>query len=70
MKASAVLRALQSLINCRQRVFLWGDPGLGKSSVIKQLAAQLSLPLQEVRALLLDPVDLRGLPFLGKDGRS
>jgi hypothetical protein len=43
---------------------------LGKSSVIRQLAASLNLRLQDVRALLLDPVDLRGLPFLGKDGRS
>lgn len=70
MKASAVLKALQSLVKSRQPVFLWGGPGLGKSSVIKQLAASLKLPLQDVRALLLDPVDLRGLPFLGKDGRS
>ena len=70
MKASAVLKALQSLLKSRQPGFLWGGPGLGKSSVVKQLAAQLSLPIQDVRALLLDPVDLRGLPFLGKDGRS
>jgi MoxR-like ATPase len=37
---------------------------------VKELAADLSIPLQDVRALLLDPVDLRGLPFLGPDGRS
>jgi MoxR-like ATPase len=37
---------------------------------VKQLAETLSVPLQDVRALLLDPVDLRGLPFLGSDGRS
>ncbi|MGH9403929.1 MAG: MoxR family ATPase [Terriglobia bacterium] len=28
------------------------------------------MQLQDVRALLLDPVDLRGLPFLGSDARS
>jgi hypothetical protein len=38
--------------------------------VVKQLAEALKIPLQDVRALLLDPVDLRGLPFLGDDGRS
>jgi MoxR-like ATPase len=37
---------------------------------VKQLAERLKVPLQDVRALLLDPVDLRGLPFLGSDGRS
>jgi MoxR-like ATPase len=38
--------------------------------VTRQLAEALKVPLQDVRALLLDPVDLRGLPFLGSDGRS
>ncbi len=70
MKASAILKALQSLVHARQPVFLWGGPGWGKSSVVRQLAAILTVPLQDVRALLLDPVDLRGLPYLGKDGRS
>jgi hypothetical protein len=70
MKASAVVKALSTLITTRQPAFIWGGPGIGKSSVVKQLAAALSLPLQDVRALLLDPVDLRGLPFLGQDGRS
>ena len=41
-----------------------------KSSIVRQLAESLKVPLQDVRALLLDPVDLRGLPFLGSDGRS
>lgn len=70
MKASAILAALRSLVHARQPVFLWGGPGLGKSSVVNQLARSLKIALQDVRALLLDPVDLRGLPFLGKDGRS
>lgn len=70
MKASAVLKALRSLVRARQPVFLWGGPGYGKSSIVHRLAAILNIPLQDVRALLLDPVDLRGLPFLGKDGRS
>jgi len=54
----------------RRPVFIWGGPGVGKSSVVKQLAETLNVPLQDVRALLLDPVDLRGLPFLASDGRS
>jgi dynein-related subfamily AAA family protein len=70
MKASAISRALRTLVSARQPVFLWGGPGIGKSAIVRQLAAALAVPLQDVRALLLDPVDLRGLPFLGTDGRS
>jgi hypothetical protein len=70
MKASAISTALRTLIAAKQPVFLWGGPGIGKSAIIRQLAEHMSIPLQDVRALLLDPVDLRGLPFLGPDGRS
>lgn len=70
MKASAIANALRTLVAARQPVFLWGGPGIGKSAVVNQVAAILKVALQDVRALLLDPVDLRGLPFLGQDGRS
>ena len=70
MKASSLSNALRVLVAARRPVFIWGGPGVGKSSVVKQLAEALNVPLQDVRALLLDPVDLRGLPFVGSDGRS
>jgi hypothetical protein len=38
--------------------------------VVRQLAHEVGLALQDIRALLLDPVDIRGLPYLGPDGRS
>ena len=70
MKASCVSTTLCSLLPIRQPVFLWGAPGIGKSAVVAQVAAKAGLELQDVRALLLDPVDLRGLPFVAADGRS
>jgi hypothetical protein len=70
MKASAITQALHIVVRNRQPVFVWGPPGCGKSSVMKQVALRLGLALRDIRALLLDPVDLRGLPFLGSDGRS
>jgi len=71
MKSSGVLQALKSLaVKEKQAVFLWGGPGVGKSAVVRQLAEEARLVLRDIRALLLDPVDLRGLPFVGKDGRS
>jgi hypothetical protein len=70
MKASAVASALRSMIAARQPVFLWGGPGIGKSAIVRQVARSLGLELRDIRALLLDPVDLRGLPFLGEGGRA
>jgi hypothetical protein len=70
MKASLISKALHLLVAKRQPGFIWGGPGIGKSDVVRQVAESLQVPLQDIRALLLDPVDLRGLPFLGSDGTS
>jgi hypothetical protein len=69
MKASSILAALKTLVAARQPAFIWGAPGIGKSSVTAQLASSLNLTLRDLRALLLDPVDLRGLPYVA-EGRS
>jgi hypothetical protein len=44
-------------------LFIWGPPGVGKSSVVRQVAAEQKLEVIDLRMLLLDPVDLRGLPI-------
>ncbi len=65
--------ALEACIIADQPVCLWGQPGIGKSSVVKQTAEAVSEKLEmeflciDVRAILFDPVDLRGLPHV-EDG--
>jgi len=58
---------LSHIVEARQPVFVWGAPGIGKSDVMFQVAESRKLPLRDIRALLLDPVDLRGLPYLQVD---
>ena len=67
MRPSDVARALAALVPTKRPVYLWGGPGTGKSSIVRQAAAGLGLALTDVRATLLDPVDLRGLPRLDGD---
>ena len=42
--------------------FLWGAPGVGKSDLVRKIAKDDGSKLIDLRAVLLDPVDLRGLP--------
>jgi hypothetical protein len=83
MKPSEVMLALAALLPTRRPVYLWGPPGVGKSSIVRQAARQGGLDVLDIRAVLLDPVDLRGLPrihddsalwcppaFLPKDGQG
>jgi len=43
-------------------LFLWGGPGIGKSSVVRQAAEEEGVDCIDIRLVLLDPSDLRGLP--------
>ena len=43
-------------------LFLWGSPGIGKSSLIHQYAKTIDAHVVDVRLSQFDPVDLRGLP--------
>lgn len=70
MKPSLIVSALETLILVKQPVFLWGPPGVGKSRVVSQVADRLGMELIDVRAVLLDPVDLRGLPHINGDGQA
>ena len=69
MRPSELSRALESVLPSGRPAFVWGPPGCGKSSVVRAAAENLQLPLTDLRATLLDPVDLRGLPRVSK-GRS
>src|SRR5262249_20302995 len=69
MKPSRILEVIDSLFETRWPVFLWGPPGAGKSSIVRLAAERRELPLLDVRASLLDPTDLRGIPAV-VDGRA
>lgn len=62
MRPSQLCTTLAALCGTHQPVFIWGPPGVYKSSVVRQVAEGLKRPLIDVRTVLLDPVDLRGLP--------
>lgn len=46
-------------------VYIHGPPGVGKSDCVRQAAARLGLMVIDLRVVLLDPIDIRGMPKLG-----
>jgi len=54
-------------------VMLWGEPGLGKSQGVRQMALRLEeqtgkqVVITDVRLILFNPVDLRGIPTANAD---
>ena len=48
-------------------VMLWGPPGIGKSSIIHQIADELGMDMIDLRLAQLDPTDLRGVPMPNRE---
>ena len=69
MKPSRLKSVLSSLLKQRWPAFVWGPPGVGKSSIVREVASEASLDVLDLRAALLDPTDLRGIPAIEK-GRA
>lgn len=54
------------IIRCmevKRPVFLWGPPGIGKSELVEGIAKEQGRPVIDMRLLLLEPTDLKGIPF-------
>lgn len=67
MKPAKLYEALHALIGERVPLHIWGPCGTGKSQIVGQVASDLEYEFLDVRAVQLDPVDLRGLPRISSD---
>ena len=70
LRPSELADTLALLVEARQPTILWGAPGCAKSALAQQVADDASRQYLDVRALLLDPVDLRGIPWRDDAGRT
>src|SRR5665648_131689 len=70
MKASDIAKVVSHLIEKKLPVFVWGAPGIGKSSIVKQIAKEKNLAFIDLRLSLLDPTDLKGIPFFNAETKE
>jgi len=70
LRATNLITVINSLIEQRVPTFLWGAPGIGKSSIVKQIADERNIGFIDLRLALMDPTDLKGIPFYDKDSHT
>jgi len=61
---------MRAMIESKIPTFLWGAPGIGKSSIIKQIAYDMDIECIDLRLSLMDPTDLKGIPFYEKESHT
>ncbi len=64
---SIQLEALTLAVAANLPVLLWGEPGIGKTAVISQLADALNVKLFTIIASIHEPSDFSGMPIIGAD---
>lgn len=58
-KAALVEQFAQPVLR-RRATMLWGPRGVGKSSIVRQVAEHFGVPLVDLRLTTIEPVDIRG----------
>jgi len=51
----------------KRPVFIWGPPGIGKSELISGISDEMNGYMIDLRMSLMEPTDLRGIPFYNKE---
>jgi hypothetical protein len=60
-------KSLLKAFSKKRPVFLWGPPGIGKSELVAEIAAELGGHMIDLRLGQMEPTDIRGIPFYNKD---
>jgi len=59
--------AISRCFDTKRPVFLWGPPGIGKSELIEQLAKEKNGHMIDMRMSLIEPTDLKGIPYFNPE---
>jgi len=62
-----VIILLKRCMAKRRPAMVWGPPGIGKSDLMQAIADEQGRQLIDMRLLLLEPTDLKGIPFYDPD---
>lgn len=67
MKLLDAYKIVKTSIRNNTPIMLWGPPGIGKSSLIHQISAELNREVLDLRLAQLEPTDLRGVPMPNRE---
>ena len=71
MRASAIIEVIKASFESKAQrpLYIWGPPGVGKSSIVAAAGDALGVPVYDLRPVHYDPTDIRGIP-IPKEGKA
>lgn len=69
-RPSVIKDLVRIAMKANRAIFIWGSPGIGKSELVAQLAAEQGRVMIDIRLLLMEPTDLKGMPYFDSLMRS
>lgn len=66
LKPRELIDAIKLMAPTGLSFFVWGPPGVAKSSIVQQFAKESGRPMIDIRLSQIDAVDLRGMPYMPK----
>jgi hypothetical protein len=51
-------------------MMIWGPPGIGKSELIAEIGVETGRPVIDMRLLLLEPTDIKGIPYFDPETKT
>lgn len=69
-RARDVRTLLTRCMKVGRPAMIWGPPGIGKSELIAEIGAETNRPVIDMRLLLLEPTDIKGIPYFDPDTKT
>lgn len=63
IKLSEAKKYIKHHFKHKRPLFLWGQPGVGKSDLVADIAKEMDALLIDVRLPLWEPTDIKGIPY-------
>lgn len=60
---STASEIIKHCVQADRPIMLWGPPGIGKSDIVQQIADEDDRPVIDMRLLIMEPTDLKGIPY-------
>lgn len=70
VRPSEAVKLIKRCMAVGRPVMLWAGPGIGKSDIIQQIGDEQGRAVIDMRLLLCEPTDLKGIPFYNPDKKT